>query len=193
MPFDAIWQFLEHPYSEQEFILGTRNLETSQKTLNFEKKITDFFNKSQFEYSKSLKKRMETTGITSKLAKERYDLLVKQLEVFTMNANLYQFQSITDEYNAAVKMFNDFITYRNSQFKPEKSDDEIHTMIAMPLRILENCQTKIYKLGFVGQDNLYELNKFKRALIAVIEEVKTHQIFVDEYLKSDKKNRKRMF
>ncbi|WP_438966082.1 transglutaminase domain-containing protein [Flavobacterium sp.] len=193
MPFDYIWQFLKNPYTEEDFISGKQSTNSVNTYILFERLIATYSNQSQFQNTKDLKLRMEATGITSKLAKERYDLMIKQLEVFNMNSNLFQFQAITDEYNAAIKMFNDFITYRNNQFKPLKSDNEINTMIAMPLRILENCQTKIYKIGFVGQDNLYELNQFKRALIAVIEEAKTHKIFVDDYLKADKRERKRMF
>jgi hypothetical protein len=66
-------------------------------------------------------------------------------------------------------------------------------MINTPLSIFEDCNDKIYKIGFVGQENLYDLNKFKRGLIDIIEETKKHQTFVKEYLTKSTKDRKKMF
>ena len=48
-------------------------------------------------------------------------------------------------------------------------------------------------MGFVDQDNLYILNKFKRSLIDIVEETKKHKSFVEDYLTKNDKERKKMF
>jgi len=113
--------------------------------------------------------------------------------VYALNANVSELNAITNNYNEGIKLLNDFIYYRNAQFRPLKDDKEILKMIQNPLDIFEDCSDKVYKLGFVGQDNLYDLNKFKRGLIDVIEQAKTHKAFVNDYLTKSERERKKMF
>lgn len=193
MPFDFMWQFSNYPISEQQFIKGDFNRETKQESFDFESTIKNYFTLSEYNQCKELRTRMSQTGYKTKLAQERYGLLSKQIAVYDMNASIKKFNEISDTYNKAISLLNEFISYRNAQFKPEKSDEALLKMIDEPLTIFEECNDKIYKTGFVGQENLYDLNKFKRGLLDVIEETKKHKLFVEDYIKSSKRDRKKMF
>lgn len=193
MPFDAMWQFLNYPISEQDFIDSKIVQNQNNDYFDYKEVIKTFLTFSEHEQLKALKTRMIKTGYKTKLAKERFDILTKQLEVFSLNINVREFNTITNKYNEGIKLYNDFVDYRNMQFRPSKTDQEILKMIDEPLAIFEDCSDKIYKLGFVGQDNLYDLNQFKRGLIDVIEETKKHKSFVKEYLTKNERERKKMF
>lgn len=193
MPFDYMWQFLNYPISEQNFIDSNFQQVVNQESFNFDETIKTFLTLSENEQLVGLKERMIQTGYKNKLAKERFEILKKQLEVYSLNANVRELNAITTSYNEGVKLLNDFIYYRNAQFRPLKEDKEILEMIQKPLDIFEECSDKVYKLGFVGQDNLYDLNKFKRGLIDIIEETKKHKTFVKDYLTKSTKERKKMF
>ena len=193
MPFDYMWQFLNYPISEQNFIDGNFQQDKNQQVFDYDETIKTFLTLSENEQLAGLKERMIQTGYKNKLAKERFEILKKQLEVYSLNANVKELNTITNKYNEGIKLFNDFIYYRNAQFRPLKEDKEILEMIQNPLDIFEECSDKVYKLGFVGQDNLYDLNKFKRGLIDIIEEAKKHKSFVKEYLTKSTKERKKMF
>ena len=193
MPFDYMWQFLNYPISEQNFIDGNFQQDKNKQVFDYDESIKTFLTLSENEQLAGLKERMIQTGYKNKLAKERFEILKKQLEVYALNANVSELNAITNNYNEGIKLLNDFIFYRNAQFKPMKDDKEILKMIQKPLDIFEDCSEKIYKLGFVGQDNLYDLNKFKRGLIDVIEQTKTHKAFVNDYLTKSDRERKKMF
>ena len=193
MPFDYMWQFLNYPISEQNFIEGNFQQDKNQQVFDYDETIKTFLTLSENEQLAGLKERMIQTGYKNKLAKERFEILKKQLEVYSLNANVKELNTITNKYNEGIKLLNDFIYYRNTQFRPLKEDKEILEMIQNPLDIFEECSDKVYKLGFVGQDNLYDLNKFKRGLIDIIEEAKKHKSFVKEYLTKSTKERKKMF
>ncbi|MFC4739326.1 transglutaminase domain-containing protein [Flavobacterium ponti] len=193
MPFDYMWQFLNYPISEQNFIDSNFQQDKNQKVFDYDETIKTFLTLSENEQLVGLKERMIQTGYKNKLAKERFEILKKQLEVYSLNANVRELNAITTSYNEGVKLLNDFIYYRNAQFRPLKEDKEILEMIQKPLDIFEECSDKVYKLGFVGQDNLYDLNKFKRGLIDIIEETKKHKTFVKDYLTKSTKERKKMF
>jgi arylamine N-acetyltransferase len=193
MPFDYMWQFLNHPITEKDFLNNTFVQNTKQEPFDYNETITNFQKLSENEQLDALKSRMIQTGVTTKLAKERFEILKKQLEVYSLNNNVKELNAITSKYNEGINLFNEFIYYRNAQFRPLKEDKDILKMIEEPLSIFEDCNDKIYKLGFVGQENLYDLNKFKRGLIDTIEETKKHKNFVEDYLTKNTKDRKKMF
>lgn len=193
MPFDYMWQFLNYPITEQDFIATTLVQDKNQKSFDYKETINTFLTLSENDQLTALKARMVKTGYKTKLAKERFDILKKQLEVFSLNANIKGLNEISEKYNEGITLLNEFVFYRNAQFRPAKKDQEILEMITKPLLIFEDCNDKIYKLGFVGQDNLYDLNKFKRSLLDIIETVKKHQTFVKDYLTKNEKERKKMF
>ena len=193
MPFDYLWQFLKYPITEQDFISNKFIQENKETPFDYNAVINNLQTLSENEKLIELKQRMITTGVKTKLAKERFEILKKQLEVYSLNANIKELNEINNKYNEGINLLNEFINYRNAQFRPEKEDKEIVKMITEPLAIFEDCNDKIYKIGFVGQENLYYLNKFKRGLIDVIEDVKKQKSFVDEYLTKNTKDRKKMF
>lgn len=193
MPFDFMWQFLKYPITEKDFINNNFTQNAKHEAFDYKEAITNFQGLSESEQLEVLKSRMSQTGVTTKLAKERFEILKKQLDVYSLNKSVKEFNDITNKYNEGINLLNEFIYYRNAQFRPLKEDNEILKMIETPLAIFEDCNDKIYKLGFVGQENLYDLNKFKRGLIGIIEETKKHQTFVKEYLTKSTKDRKKMF
>lgn len=193
MPFDYMWQFLDYPITEQEFLKGKFIQDKNQEIFDYDTAIKNYILLSENEQLSDLKNRMIQTGYRTKLAKERFDILKKQLDVYSLNSSIKELNDINAKYNEGINLFNEFIYYRNAQFRPEKEDKEILKMISTPLAIFEYCNEKIYKLGFVGQDNLYSLNKFKRSLIDIVEETKKHKSFVEDYLTKNDKERKKMF
>jgi transglutaminase/protease-like cytokinesis protein 3 len=193
MPFDYLWQFLYHPISEQDFIENNFIQDKKEVSFEYNEAIENFLTLSEREQLSDLKTRMIKIGVKTKLVKERFDILKKQLDTYSLNSNIKELNEINNKYNEGVNLLNEFIYYRNAQFRPEKGDKEILKMITKPLAIFEDCNDKIYKLGFVGQDNLYSLNKFKRGLIDIIEETKKHKYFVDDYLTKSTRDRKKMF
>ena len=193
MPFDYMLQFLSYPITEKDFINNNFTQNTKNEAFDYNETIINFQKLSESEQLNSLKSRMIQTGVTTKLAKERFEILKKQLDVYALNKNVKEFNDITSKYNEGINLLNEFIYYRNAQFRPLKEDKEILKMIDTPLSIFEDCNDKIYKIGFVGQENLYDLNKFKRGLIDIIEETKKHQTFVKDYLTKSTKDRKKMF
>lgn len=193
MPFDYMWQFLDYPITEKDFLNNNFVQNTKEKPFDYNETIINFQKLSESEQLEALKSRMIQTGVTTKLAKERFEILKKQLDVYALNKNVKEFNDITSKYNEGINLLNEFIYYRNAQFRPSKEDKEILKMIEEPLSIFEDCNDKIYKMGFVGQENLYDLNKFKRGLIDIIEETKKYKKFVDDYLTKNTKDRKKMF
>ena len=95
--------------------------------------------------------------------------------------------------NDAVYLLNDFIHYRNKQFKPTLSDEEVLKMIQIPKDKLTKCQGDIYSVGDVGVENATNLSSLKNLISTTLAQAEEHSVFVKNYLNKSNLVRKTMF
>ncbi|WP_124019497.1 hypothetical protein [Flavobacterium laiguense] len=102
-------------------------------------------------------------------------------------------QSISDDYNQAITMFNDFVSYRNNKFKPTLPDFAIKAMIETPKEKIVDCQKRIYAIGAYNDNNIANVKMLKNELINFLKQIEIHEKFVNDYLSKSKSARKSMF
>lgn len=193
MPFDYLWQFLNYPISNGEFYEGKIQVNKSKKYFDFEREIVRYNNLSQTDQLFESVQRIERNGLKNALILERYEGKKKQLVHSRKNTNIDKLNSIVSEMNEAVALLNDFIHYRNQQFKPTFSDDEINNMIQTPRQKLVKCQNDIYAIGDVGDENRSNLLVIKKSISITLAKAEEHALFVQNYLSKSKLVRKTMF
>ena len=193
MPFDYLWQFLNYPFTNGEFYEGKIQVNKSKKYFDFEREIAKYNNLSQTDQLFESAQRIEKNGLKNALIIERYDGKKKQLVHSRKNTNIDKLNSIVSEMNEAVALLNDFIHYRNMQFKPTFSDVEINNMIQTPRQKLVKCQNDIYAIGDVGDENRSNLLVIKKSISTTLAKAEEHALFVQNYLSKSKLVRKTMF
>ena len=193
MPFDNLWQFLNYPVTNGEFYEGKIHVNKSKKYFDFEREIAKYNNLSQTDQLFESAQRIEKNGLKNALIIERYDGKKKQLVHSRKNTNIDKLNSIVSEMNEAVALLNDFIHYRNQQFKPTFSDVEINNMIQTPRQKLVKCQNDIYAIGDVGDENRSNLLVIKKSISTTLANAEEHALFVQNYLSKSKLVRKTMF
>ena len=193
IPFDYLWQFLNYPISNGEFYEGKIQVNKSKKYFDFEREIAKYNNLSQTDQLFESAQRIEKNGLKNALIIERYDGKKKQLVHSRKNTNIDKLNSIVSEMNEAVALLNDFIHYRNMQFKPTFSDVEINNMIQTPRQKLVKCQNDIYAIGDVGDENRSNLLVIKKSISTTLANAEEHALFVQNYLSKSKLVRKTMF
>lgn len=193
MPFDYLWQFLNQPITNQEFIDGKTQLNKTKPNFDFVTQIEEYDRMSDLDKARTALIRMEKNGIRNNLIKER--VLSKKSEVDAMQNNeaMDKMQAISDDYNQAITMFNDFIYYRNNRFKPVLPDDAIKAMIEVPKQKIMDCQSRIYAIGKYNDNNIASVKSLKNAIIDVLKQIEVHEKFVNDYLSKSKSGRKTMF
>jgi len=139
--------------------------------------------------------RMESMGVKNAMIFDRLAWKKRQLEFLKAKKNRDDFASIESVYNEAVNEMNDYIAFRNKQFKPVVTDAQLKSKINTPKEKLLDCQKRI--ADFVLYDkqdaNASSLESFKKALEQVLEQCNEQEKFVIEYLKKPKISRKMMF
>ncbi len=189
-PFDYLWQFLKYPVSYQEFVNGQTQINKTKPNFDFVNEISNYDKLSDLEQAKQTLVRIEKYGLKNDL----YWFNKKhEIESIQNNAAVDKLRVISDDYNQAIGMFNDFINYRNKQFKPLLPDEAIKSMIQTPKDIIVDCQTRIYGIGYYSSENVANVKALKKSIGEVLSQIEVQEKFVTSYLSKSKGERKGMF
>jgi len=193
MPFDYLWQLLNEPLTNSEFISG--ELDATKPKLNFDynSEIEKHEKLSDADRAFEASKRIEKNGLLNNMITENYNLKKKEFTVINQNKSVEKLIVITANFNEAIQDLNDFILFRNKRFKPTQSDETLKKMIQNVRDKMNKCQDDVYKVGSVSPENAANLNSLKRAILAGLEKTKESEDFLKEYLSKETLGRKLMF
>jgi len=193
MPFDYLWQFINYPITNQEFIDGKTQINKTKKNFDFEKEITKYEALPKIDQFFESAQRIEKNGIKNQLIAQAYTYAKTSWNTARENENGAKYNAIVNHYNEAINELNDFIYYRNNKFKPILPDDEIKSKIQNPIQKLEKCQESLFRIGSMGSENANSVSSLKKSVADALVQSETHLEFVNNYLSKSKLVRKTMF
>jgi hypothetical protein len=186
IPFDYLWQFLNYPITNQEFYDGKTQINKTKEYFDFETELQKYLALSDAEKAIQSAKRIEKNGLKN-------NMILQGLSDKKSKSNFEIFNSISINYNQAIQQFNDYVAYRNKQFKPNIADEELKKLIENPRNTFIDCQERIDKMGIVDEQNIVNVKNLKSSLLDVKKQVDEQYLFVNEYLSKGKLKRKLMF
>lgn len=193
MPFDYLWQFLNSPVTNQEFIDGKTQINTTKPKFDFVHQIEEYDRMSDLDKARTALIRIQNNGIKNSLIQEMVQFQKNEADALQNNEAMTKMQGISDDYNQAIAQFNDFIMYRNNKFKPLLLDEAIKEMIITPKQKILDCQNRIYKIGKYNDNNFENVKSLKKSIIDVLKQIEEQEKFVNDYLSKSKSARKGMF
>ena len=193
MPFDYLWQFINNPITNQEFIEGKIQINKTKKNFDFESEINKYERLPIIDQLFESAQRIEKNGIKNQLIAQAYTYAKTSWNTKRENENGAKYNAIVNQYNEAINELNDFIYYRNNKFKPILPDDEIQSKIQNPIQKLEKCQESLFRIGSMGSENADSVNSLKKSIADALIQSETHLEFVNNYLSKSKLIRKTMF
>ena len=193
MPFDYLWQFLNLPMTNQEFINGKLDTNKPKINFNFETEIDNYQKLSDGDKAFEASKRIEKSGLLNKMITDYNNEEKKVFTVFRQNKNIEKLNVISADFNEGIAYLNDFILFRNKRFKPSQSDEMIQKMIQDVKEKFTKCKDDVYTIGSVGTENSSNLNSLKRMILEALDKTKEQEDFVKEYLSKGFLGRKMMF
>ena len=200
MPFDPMWQMLSYTISNSEFTLGLSGSIGEKNFFSFADTLALTEKQSEIERITSEERRVAGNQLTNPIIKGYDNYLKERISVYYSNIEVAEHNAIVDKYNSAVELtrncvskYNEFVSFRNNQFRPAKTDDEIREMIMLPLRL----QNEAYKLvsGLSAKDKRLnnQIKQMNKELEDVGEAINEQKKFVEEYLAASKIKRPAMF
>jgi hypothetical protein len=193
MPFDYLWQFINNPITNQEFIGGKTQIDKTKKSFDFESEITKYESLPKIDQFFESAQRIEKNGIKNQLISQAYTYTKTSWNTERENENGAKYNAIVNQYNEAISELNDFIYYRNNKFKPVLPDDEIKSKIKTPIEKLKKCQESLFRIGSMGSENATSISTLKKSVADALVQSESHLEFVNNYLSKSKLVRKTMF
>jgi hypothetical protein len=200
MPFDYLWQFLNYPITNQAFYEGKIQQNKTKLYFNYIDSINAHENQSYIDQLKSTAFRVEKNGVKNSLIFDKLqhlkleienDKIARENERQNKIINLYNAAVV--DYNGGINSFNDFINYRNRQFKPQKSDAEIQSMIDIPDKKFKDARAKLEQISKPDVNTTSLMNQLAKSIEDASVQLRTQQDWLKLYLSKKKSGRKSMF
>ncbi len=193
MPYDYLWQFLNYPISNKDFYEGNTQLNKSPKPFDYKYQILKWESLSEYDRLVSSSKRIEEGGIGNKMILNKLLYNKKKIEYLNQRKEVDELTSVVELYQEGVTELNKFIAYRNKQFRPLNSDDELQRMILSPYNKLLICKESLRKLDNGSEKNRANINALKKSLDAALRMSIEHKTFVMHYLAKPRNARETLF
>ncbi len=115
MPFDPMYQFLNYPITNKDFIEGTTDAMTvsSKPVFYYDDTLKMYRALPAAEQVLSELRRIESMGVRNDLIRERVTFLRNRLQGF---ASKDSFTEGNDNMKRAIALFNEYINHKNKQF-----------------------------------------------------------------------------
>lgn len=194
MPFDYLWQFRNYPITNQEFMEGVYAGDDAKQRFDFVKEIARFESLPKVNQLLEVSQRIEKGGMKNQHISQAFVHAKTAWRNENEREKGNQYGWIIDQFNAANRQLNDFIHYRNKQFQPIVSDEEIKRKIEEPKYNLIKCQEALSdfekEANIANKSNIESL---KKAISQTLERTEEHLKFVNLYLTKPALVRKTMF
>ena len=199
MPFDYLWQFLNYPVTTGEFYAGNLN-NTSKSYFDFKDSINVYEHLNHVEQLTAEARRIEANGIKNSMIFDRLQHIKIYLENEKISARNSKQNTIANfykaalvNYNSAVKYLNDFIDYRNHQFAPKKTDDEIKAMLDSVTSRIDAANNNIEKISGAEESDQKIIDQLKDGITDIETHNKEQQDWLEIYLSKSQSKRKSLF
>jgi transglutaminase/protease-like cytokinesis protein 3 len=146
LPFDPIYQLLHYPVNYKDFAAGNARQDFSEKYFNYGDSLKAIKKMDRLSRYAAEESRIENAGWPSAKVETKLKRIRFQAEVLSQDDDAALYNSAVDDYNAAINSLNIFLTYRNNQFQPAKSNEEVQKIFQNTSLWLSSAHLKLKKI-----------------------------------------------
>jgi len=153
MPFDPMFQLLDYPLTYKEFNSGNIRAKNGEMYFNYTDSISEYEKAKPLERYIGATQRIQNNGAVNNMISTKLSQLRLEIEIIYQVKDSVLYNDAIADYNFATNEFNNFIAYRNNQFKPEKTAAEIQLLF-----------DDVHKRIAIARGKLKEVNQSKATL-----------------------------
>lgn len=201
MPYDPMWQMLPFPLRHDEQGSQAFAAATKRPVFAYNDTLSNWFRQSRLQRLEYAAARIRRFGgaanpfIMSELdwMDQSIKVLAANQEIEARNRQIDELNVLNRDYTDLVRLFNEYVDFKNRRFTPEVKDEALKKMIgeiAVKLAAAEKALT-----GLQGSDDAMKehIAGLQRALAEMKDRVGNEQQFVNKYIKTEKGKRKELF
>ena len=186
MPFDPLFQFLDYPFTYQEFSKSFSKANDQTTYFNYIDSINANEKLAPLEQYELAAKRIEKNGIPTQNVSTRLKQLKMEKEIIYQDKDADFYNSAIADYKEAIGNFKDFLIYRNNQFMPAKPIAETEEMLYAILKQVADANNKLKEVHQSKATLALNTGDVEKVLNDLSAKVKEQQIFLRNYLNTAK-------
>lgn len=192
MPFDPLWQLLEHPISQKDFRKGYFNAKKNAPVFHYKDSVAAYLQSDTLQQMESTARRMTAAGVESEDQRTWYTYNQMKVHIVQQEENMQLFNDAVADLNSAKKLYNEFVQYRNGQFQPAKPDNDIKAMFANIRILLSSSYNKMSGIGKKVENYQYDTDSLKENLDNLSAKVKMQNEFLEKYFAGSETERQKL-
>jgi len=115
------------------------------------------------------------------------------IEMINQDKDLNLYNSSVADLNEVTAILNNFIEYRNKQFTPEKTDEELQALLDGVDKKIDSSLKKLDEVDKSKATLTLGTDEIRNRLNVLLEKIKDQKVFLDRYLTTAKNDRKSLF
>ncbi len=184
LPFDPVFQLLNYTITYNDFERGNIQSVNRKIFFNYKDSLEAFQKMDRLSQNISEESRIENAGWPTKKMETKLKRIRFQVEVLNQDNDADLYNSAVADYNAALNYLNKFLTYRNNQFQPAKSKEEVEN-IFQNVSILEaSANLKLKKINSSTATLQLDTGYLQKKLNDLTNNLKQQELFYKNYTDS---------
>ncbi|HEY5407860.1 MAG TPA: transglutaminase domain-containing protein [Ginsengibacter sp.] len=181
IPFDPMFQLLNYPVNYREF--NNDNIKSKNNTayFNYADSLSEFENASSLKRYTSTYSRIQNNGVPNNMINTKLTQLRLEIELIYQVKDSILYNGAIADYNHATNEFNNFLTYRNNQFKPEKTDAEVQLIFDDIEKRIASARQKLKEVNQSKATLTLDTGDVTYALNNLYNHVKEQEVFIKNY------------
>jgi len=175
MPFDPIWQFLNNPVTNTEFVAYDYSKLKLNSDYNYYDSINRFPSLSVLDKMIREDNRIIKCGLTNSLVRERAALNHK-------NINLFKYNMAVENYNKGVAIYNSYLDAKYKNFYGGKlTQEQIIDMLSRSRKRVTLAETMLDKIDTENQETNQLIQKTQESIYIQKRKLNKEDTFVINY------------
>ena len=181
MPFDPMFQLLDYPVTYKEFNNDNIRSKNGTAYFNYADTLSKFENSEPLQKYTSAYNRIQNNGVPNSMISTKLKQLRFEIEVIYQVRDSVLYNDAIADYNSATNEFNNFIAYRNNQFKPEKTDAEVQSTFDDIEKQIASARRKLKEVNQSKATLTLDTGDIEYALNTLSNHVKEQEVFTKNY------------
>lgn len=201
MPYDPMWQMLSFPLRHDELNSQGFAAAARRSVFAFNDTLNAWFRLSRLERLQSAAARIRRFGgATNPFIMTELDwmdqtirVLAANQEIEARNKRVDRFNEVNRDYTEVVRLYNEYVGFKNRQFLPEIKDEALRKMIDGIVGRLTGAEQSLSDLHIQDDAIKHNVEELLQAITEMKGKMLSEQSFVNKYIKTEKGKRRELF
>ena len=181
MPFDPLWQLLEHPITHKEFQKGIGFSKKGTVVFHYADSVKNHLLLDTLQQMQATSRRMQNAGIDNENLKTWLAYNEMKIAIVNQESDMDAFNAAVADRNKARALYNDIVQYRSNGFTPARSTGEIQARFNTIDSLLATALKKIDAIGRVVENYQYDTDTLKSSIESLAVKLKQQKEFFKTY------------